>query len=70
MADKLTRGGLVMANFMGKHFFIILLFHEKHTERGRDIGRGEKQAPCRDPDEGLNPRTPDQAMSQRQTLNR
>ena len=28
-----------------------------NTERGRDIGR-EKQAPCWEPDVGLDPRTP------------
>ena len=27
------------------------------TERGRDIGRRDKQAPCGEPDVGLNPRT-------------
>ena len=27
-------------------------------ERGKDIGRVEKQAPSREPDAGLNPRTP------------
>ena len=27
-------------------------------ERGRGTGKGEKQAPCREPDAGLDPRTP------------
>ena len=30
---------------------------ERERERGRDTGR-EKQAPCREPDVGLDPRTP------------
>ena len=28
-----------------------------HRKRGRDIGRRRKQAPCRKPDVGLDPRT-------------
>ena len=33
---------------------------DTHTqrERGRDTGRGEKQAPCWEPDVGLDPRSP------------
>ena len=39
-------------------FFIKILFiHERHTERQRHRQR-EKQAPCKEPDAGLNPRTP------------
>ena len=30
--------------------------HERHTQRGRDIGRGKKQTPCGEPDVGLDPR--------------
>ena len=30
----------------------------RDTERGRDTGRGRKQAPCREPDVGLYPGTP------------
>ena len=30
----------------------------RDTERGRKRGRQEKQAPCKEPDVGLNPRTP------------
>ena len=29
----------------------------RETERGRDTGTGEKQAPCTEPDMGLEPRT-------------
>ena len=36
----------------------ILFIHDRHTERGRDIGRGKKQAPCGEPDMGLDPRIP------------
>ena len=39
---------------------MILFIHERHTERerGRDIGRGRKQAPRRDLNVGLDPGTP------------
>ena len=30
----------------------------RHTERGRDIGKREEQAPCGEPDVGLDLRTP------------
>ena len=33
-----------------------VLIHERHRERQRH-GRKEKQAPCREPDVGLDPRT-------------
>ena len=45
------------------HVFILfflrfyLFTHETHRERQRHI-QGEKQAPCREPDVGLDPRTP------------
>ena len=36
-----------------------LFIHERHKERGRDTHRQrEKQAPYREPDVGLDPRTP------------
>ena len=37
-----------------------LFIHERHTKRGRDIGRekGEKQASWVEPNAGLDPRTP------------
>ena len=38
-------------------FFKILFIHERHRERLRG-GQREKQAPCREPDAGLNPGTP------------
>ena len=34
-------------------FFKIIFIHERHRERGRDTGREEKQAPCKEPDAGL-----------------
>ena len=34
-----------------------LFIHERHTERGRDIGRGRSRLPM-EPDMGLDPRTP------------
>ena len=40
-------------------FFKILFIHERHTQRDRQRHRQrEKQAPRRDPDVGLDPRTP------------
>ena len=38
-------------------FLKILFIHERHTERQKHRQR-EKQAPCREPNVGLNPRTP------------
>ena len=42
---------------------------ERERERQRHRQR-EKQAPCREPDVGLNPGTPGSHPSRRQTLNR
>ena len=40
-------------------FFRFYLFiHERHTERGRDIGRGRSRFPVGEPDVGLHPKTP------------
>ena len=41
----------------------ILFIHERHTQRERERERQrhrqrQKQAPCREPDAGLDPRTP------------
>ena len=39
--------------------FLRLFIHERHRERMRRIHRQrEKQAPCKEPDAGLDPRTP------------
>ena len=45
---------------------------ERERERERDKHRQrEKQAPCREPDVGHNPRTPgDHGLSRRQTFNK
>ena len=52
---------------MVKFFFLILFIYDSHRERERERKRErerqrhrqrEKQAPCRDPDVGLDPRTP------------
>ena len=47
------------------HFFFIfyLFIHERQRKRGRDTGRGrsrqrKKQVPCKEPNAGLDPRTP------------
>ena len=45
---------------LGLHFFFKILFiHETHTHTERQRHRQrEKQAPCREPDVGLDPGTP------------
>ena len=53
--------------------FIYLFTKERERERERERQRHmqrEKQAPCKKPDEGLDPGPQDHALSQRQTLNR
>ena len=50
----------LVPNFCGSFFFppkIYLFLHERHRERQRHRQR-EKQGPCREPDAGLDPRTP------------
>ena len=42
-------------SFLFKHFYLFI--HEKYTGKQRPRQR-EKQAPCREPDAGLDPRTP------------
>ena len=37
---------------------MILFIHERRTQRGRDNRQKEKQAPCKEPDAGLDPGTP------------
>ena len=42
-------------------FLKIYLFYDRHREKERErqrLRRREKQAPCREPDAGLDPRTP------------
>ena len=50
-------------------FVKILFIHEKQRERGRDTGRG-KQAPCREPDVGLDPGSPGLRPGRKAALNR
>ena len=38
-------------------FFFKKFIHERQRERGRDKRQREKQAPCREPDVGLDPGT-------------
>ena len=47
----------------------ILFIHERQREKQRHRQR-EKQAPCREPNVGLDPRSQDHTLSQRQMLNR
>ena len=52
-------------------FFKILFIRERHTERERERQRHrqrEKQAPCREPDVGLDPGTPGSQPEPRHTL--
>ena len=51
-------------NYSFIYFLKILFIHKRHRERQR-----EKQAPCRNPDAGLNPRTLESWPDQRQILN-
>ena len=49
---------------------VYLFIHDRHEERERQRHRqGEKQAPCREPDVGLDPRTPGSCPGLRQALN-
>ena len=50
-------------------FFKVLFIHERHTETGRDIGRGRTRIPVGSPMQGSVPGPWDHNMSQRQTLN-
>ena len=63
-------GTLVLSFFVWRFYLFI---HETHThterERGRDRQR-EKQAPCREPDVGLDAGTPESHPEPRQMLNR
>ena len=49
--------------------FIYLFMIDIEREREAETQR-EKQALCREPDVGLDPGTPDQALGRRQMLNR
>ena len=49
-----------------------LFIHEKQRERGRDTGRGKKQAPCREPNVGhvgLHPGSPGSGPGLKEVLN-
>ena len=50
-------------------FFKILFFHERHTEWQRHRQR-EKQAPCKEPDAGLDPGSPGSRPGLQAALNR
>ena len=56
--------------FLSFFFFKIYLFmRDTHTERQRHRQR-EKQAPCREPDMGLDPRSPGSRPGLKAALNR
>ena len=48
---------------------ILFIFHERHTERGRDTGRGRSRLPEGSPIWDSIPGHQDHDLSQRQTLN-
>ena len=55
---KKTGGDMSLVSFLFFFFKILFLFiHERHRERQRQRQR-EKQAPCREPHVGFNPRIP------------
>ena len=58
---------LIFIIFLFFKDFIYLFMRER--ERGRDRQR-EKQAPCREPDAGLDPRSPGSHPGLKATLNR
>ena len=72
-----TPASMIMEVCSGLYYFFTYLFFylfTGDTENSRDTGRGrsrqrEKQAPCRELDVGLNPRTPGSAMGRRQAPN-
>ena len=41
----------------------------RERERGRDTGKRERQAPCREPDVGLDPRSPGSHPGPKAALN-
>ena len=52
-------------------FFKILFIHERQRERERQRHRQrEKQAPCKEPDVGLDPRSPGSHLGLQVALNR
>ena len=57
MMDRRPERGCWGAGNIGVCFFKILFIHERHREKQRRRQR-EKQAPCGEPDVGLDPRTP------------
>ena len=52
-----------------KSLFIYLFMRDTEKQRQRHRQR-EKQGPCKEPKAGLNPRSRDYTLGQRQTLNR
>ena len=63
----MTLNKIKTKNCSKKYLFFLrfyLFIHERHKDRQRHR-QWEKQAPCREPDGGLDPRTPGQDLSQR-----
>ena len=63
-----TMPGLNFSFFLKKDF-INLFLRDRERERQRHRQREEKQAPCRELDAGLDPRTLGSRPDQRRTLN-
>ena len=55
-ASPTSPTNLTSSSFKKKERFYLFI-HERHIERGRDIGRGKSRLPV-EPDVGLDPRTP------------
>ena len=56
-------------SFFKKIFYLFIHDRERERDRDRDTGRGEKQAPCREPDVGLDPGSPGSGPGLKAALN-
>ena len=56
--NKWSSQALFYFYFIFLRLYLFINKRHTHTQRGRDIRQREKQAPCRKPDVGLDPRTP------------
>ena len=64
---------VILYVFWAFFFFKILFIHERHRAREREAetqAEGEKQAPCREPDVGLDPGSPGSHPGLKAVLNR
>ena len=59
----------IICNLFYLKYFFLKIIHEKHTERGRDRGKGRSRLPAGSPMWDSIPRSWDHDLSQRQMLN-